>query len=133
MGLDLDIYKENKRGKQNHITHFSSDGWPIVTYFENKHKKSFNDSEVKTSESDIRDIIERCRDIIISYFQNTFEWNKDKWILFAQSTLPISNKDGKEWYDSSYIDDLVAIYDELLNIYKEMDENTESIIFKISY
>lgn len=132
MGLDIDIYEENKRGERNDITYFGSNGWPIVTYFENKHNKDFNDSEVKASQEDIRDIIEKCRDIIISYFQNTFEWNKDEWITYAQSTLPISNKEDRVWYDKTYVDDLFTIYEELMSIYKEMDVN-ESVIFKISY
>lgn len=132
MGLDINIYKENKRGKRNNITYFGSNGWPLVTYFENKHNEDFNDSEVKASQEDIRDIIEKCRDIIISYFQNTFEWNKDEWITFAQSTLPISNIEDRVWYDKTYVDDLFTIYEELMNIYKEMDID-ESIIFEISY
>lgn len=132
MGLDIDIYKENKRGKRNHIIFLGANGWPLVTYFENLHNKKFSDAEVKASQEDIRDIIEKCRDIIIKYFQNTFEWNKDEWISFAQSLLPLSNTDGKEWYDKTYIDDLFIIYEELISIYKEMDID-ESIIFEISY
>lgn len=131
MGLDIDIYKENKRGKRNHITHFSSDGWPIVTYFENLHNKSFNDSEIKASQEDIRNIIEKCRDILITYFQNSFEWD-NKWVSFAQFVFPISNNAEKDWYDRTYIDNVFNIYNELMDIYKEMDNN-ESIIFEISY
>ncbi|MCH5167911.1 MAG: hypothetical protein J1F35_08540 [Erysipelotrichales bacterium] len=131
MGLDLNIYKENKRGKRNHITYFSSDGWPIVTHFENLHNQSFNNSEVKASQEYIRNIIEHCRDIIIAYFQNTFECD-DKWIPLAKSLFPISNKDDKLWYDKTYIDNLFVIYEELMSIYEEMDSD-ETIIFEISY
>ena len=133
MGLDIDIYRENRKGKRNHITYFGNNGWPIVTYFENIHNKEFSDTEVKASELDIRGLIERCRDVIIAYLQNTFEWDKDKWISVAQSLLPISDNSEKDWYDETYIENLFNIYEELMSIYKEMDENKESIIFEISY
>lgn len=132
MGLDLEIYKENKKGERNHVIYFGGNGWPLVTYFENLHKKDLNDSEVKASQEDIRNIIEKCKDILISYFQNTFERDKDEWISFAQSTLPITNNEGREWYDKTYADDLFVIYEELMDIYKEMNDD-ESIIFEISY
>ena len=132
MGLYIDIYKENKRGKRNHITFIGGNGWPLVTYFENLHNKEFSNAEVKASQDDIRDVIEKCRDIMISYFQNTFEWDKNEWIDYAQATLPISNREDRVWYDKTYVDDLFIIYEELMSIYKEMDID-ESIIFEISY
>ena len=131
MGLDLNISKENRKGKRNYITYFSSNGWPLVTYFKNIYKESLNDSEVKASQEDIRNIIERCKDVLINYFQNTFEWD-DKWISYAQSLLPISNNAEKDWYDTVYIDNIFEIYEEFMNIYREMDID-ESIIFEISY
>ena len=131
MGLDLTIYKTDRKGRKKYLNHFSSDGWIIVTYLEQRHKKSLNDQKIVVSEEEIKDLIGRCKKVLLYYYERIFE-EPNKWVENAHSILPITINAKTEWYDDEYIDNLSYLYRDLWKIVEELYDY-ENIIFEISY
>lgn len=129
MGLDLTIYKENKKGKRREIDYFSSDGWIIVRYFEGQLNKPLYDSEISVSLEQIRDLIKRCANVLIAYYNRTFE-EPNVWIEAVKDNLHEPPED--EYTTGVFIDEVSRIYDSLWKIQEELYDN-ESIILNISY
>lgn len=127
MGLDLTIYKENKKGKRQIVTEFSNDGWPIVTYLEQTLCQGLNDKELYVSIDNIYNMIDACKQVIIEYYNRTFE-KPNSWVDTAKYMFSTY----KEEYNDTYIDNISYIYKELWNIQEELNDN-EKLIFTISY
>lgn len=126
MGLDLTIYKENKKGKREELAYFASDGWPIVKYFETLFDKPLNDIDTPISVEQIREFLTYCKEVLLAYYNRTFD-NPKEWIKVAYNIIP--NDVGNE-YD--YIDCISEIYDELWKVQEELYDN-ENVILDISY
>lgn len=127
MGLDLTIYKENKKGKRQMVAEFSNDGWPIVTYLEKTLCQGLNDKELYVSIDNIYNMFDACKQVLIEYYNRTFE-KPNSWVDTAKYMFSTY----KEEYNDTYIDNISYIYKELWNIQEELNDN-EKLIFEISY
>lgn len=132
MGLDIDIYKANRRNKKNFICHFGTGYWFIVTYLESIPDTKVDDfCEVKITQEQVKAFIEKCRDVLLCYYNHTFDWY-DEWIETAKEILPIYKKDIDLKYGKDYIDSVSIAYEEFLKMYKTLEED-DIICVYISY
>lgn len=131
MGLDLTIYKENKKGKRTEIASFGRDAWPIVTYFETYLDKELNDCQISVSKDEIISLIYRCKDVLIAYYNRDFE-DTDSWIVKAKFELPIYINANSNNYDNNYIENISYIYNQFWEIIDSLWDD-ETVIFDINY
>lgn len=128
MGLDITIYKKNKKDKLQEIAYFFSDGWPIVYHLKRKLNKELYNEEVVLGMDDIREIIDCCKKILTAYYNRSFEYPWE-WKKVATDTFD-------DWghceHDDTYIDNISEIYRTLWKIQEELYDN-ETVIFDISY
>lgn len=130
MGLDVDIYKKNKKGKEIYIDSVDGGYWFILTYL--KAISNISDScVVYITQDHIKNLIERCRDVLLSYYSNTFDWT-NSWINTAMSILPLCKDSKNTQYDKDYIYNVSYTYELFLKIYEGLYDN-ETICIKISY
>lgn len=132
MGLDITIYKENKKGKRHELVYFCNDGWPIINFIKRNLNKSVScDSEVVMSLDDIQELINGCKDVLIAYYERSFE-NSRSWLNIADFIFHSYDKEYFDEYNDYYIDSISTIYRAFWNIQEEL-YNNETIILNISY
>lgn len=132
MGLDIDIYKTNRKDKKQFICHFGTGYWFIVTYLESLPDTKVDDfCEVKITREQVKTFIEKCRDVLLCYYKNTFDLNNG-WVDAAKEILPIYKKDINLTYEKGYIEPVSIAYEEFLELYKKLEED-DIICIYISY
>ena len=131
MGLDIDIYKQNRKGKKQHVEWLGSGYWFVVTYLESISKEVSCDCEIEINKEQVKNLIERCKDVLINYYNNPFD-NDQLWIDLAQGILPVYAGAEKIHYDKNYRECVSEAYEIFLKIYNELD-NEETVIIEISY
>ena len=131
MGLDIDIYIRNRKGGKELIDCLGNDYWFVVTYLESISKEVSCDCELKIDKKQIKSLIERCKEVLICYYHDTFE-NNGLWINLAQSILPLYKDAEKEEYVKDYLKCVSYAYELFLKLYNELD-NEETAIIEISY
>lgn len=132
MGLDINVYKINKKDKEIYHDGFGSGYWFIVTYLETIPDITINDyCKIQITREQIKTFIEKCRDVLLCYYKNTFDWNNG-WIDAAKEILPIYTKDVNLVYGKDYIESVSLAYESFLKLYEESYED-EKYCIQISY
>ena len=132
MGLDISVYKIDKRDRKAFHDWFGSSHWFIVTYLESIPNLAVTDyCNVHITRKQVKTFIEKCRDVLLCYYENTFDWD-NAWIDIAKEILPIDKRDMNLNYGKGYIKSVSVAYESFLKLYEESYEDEKYCIY-ISY